>query len=289
MTMKSSPTPGHKPGPHKKPAGLAAKKPAGAKAAAPKPAGAGAVSLPAGAFTLSSRAVIYLNIPKSACTTIKNQLHFMEHGSYIDEPLDIHSHDGLLRSRDQTPENLALFKRRMAQPHFVFTFVRHPGRRAYSCFGEKIFHQSKHSFPKVRDYISAKYGLKLPAEGDTSYDLARHRQNFLCFLDFVADNFAGKTDLRVDAHWGRQTALLGQYQRFFLVDFIGRVEDFSRQFPFVVDQIAPTHRPDLDHRFNEGPKPPFSYEEVADEVVEARLRQIYAQDYQRLGYGLPPL
>lgn len=242
-------------------------------------------SLPAGAIALTSVPLIYLNVPKSACTTIKNQLYFMEHGRYIDEPLDIHAHDGLLRSRDNTPENLALFNGKLASPHQVFTFVRHPGKRAYSCFGEKIFNQSKYSFPKVRDYITEKYGLSLPATEADDYDLAKHRANFMCFLNFVADNFDGKTDIRTDAHWGRQSTILEQFQRFFFIDFIGRVEDFEQQFRFVVDRALPVHRPDLNVRFNEGPKPPFSYEQVADSVVEARLRQIYADDYFRLGYA----
>lgn len=241
--------------------------------------------LPAGAITLANHALIYLNVPKSACTTIKNQLYFVEHGRYIDEPLDIHAHDGLLRSRESTPENLALFNGKLSAPHMVFTFVRHPGKRAYSCFGEKIFNQSKYSFPKVRDYIAEKYKLALPEPGDASYDLARHRANFMCFLDFVADNFDGKTEIRTDAHWGRQSTIIEHFQRFFFVDFVGRVEDFERQFRFVLDQTPLRHRPDLGVRFNEGPKPPFSYEQIADAAVEARLREIYADDYFRLGYG----
>ena len=53
---------------------------------------------------------------------------------------------------------------------------------------------------------------------------------------------------------------------------------------YVVEQARPLNRPDLAVRFNEGPKPPFSYEEIATPEVEQRLRELYAEDYQRLGY-----
>lgn len=272
-----------------KAAAKAAKKRLGAR-----PAGPGghanrlSRNVPAGAVTLERHALVYLNVPKSACTTIKNQMYFMEHGRYIDEPLDIHAHDGLLRSRESTPETLALFNAKLAQPHLAFTFVRHPGKRAYSCFGEKIFNQSKYSFPKIRDYIAEHYPLALPAAGDAGYTLAQHRANFLAFLDFVGDNFNGKTEIRTDAHWGRQSTILDHFQRFFYIDFIGRVEDFSRQFAYVVEQARPLNRPDLSVRFNEGPKPPYSYEEIATPEVEQRLRELYAEDYQRLGYLAEP-
>lgn len=241
--------------------------------------------VPAGAVTLNGVPLIYLNVPKSACTTIKNQLYFIEHGRYIEEPLDIHAFDGLLRSRERTPETQSLFGAKLARPHLVFTFVRHPGKRTYSCFSEKIFHQSKYSFPKVRDYIVANHGLRLPAAGETGYTLEAHRANFMRFLDFVQANFARQTPVRVDAHWGRQSEILEHFQRYFLIDFIGRVENFESQFAYVLDQFPLPHRPDLGVRFNEGPKPPFSYEEIADATVEARLREIYADDYARLGYA----
>lgn len=245
-----------------------------------------APGLPAGAFTLANHPLIYLNVPKAACTTIKNQMYFMEHGRYIDEPLDIHAHqDGLLRSRQNTPEVQALFERRLRERHLVFTFVRHPGKRAYSCFSEKIVHESKYSFPKVRDFIVEKYGLALPAADDAGYDVERHRRNFLCFLDFVRDNFAGKTPVRMDAHWGRQSSILHHFQRFFFIDLIGRVESFESQFTGVLDQTPMQHRPDLGVRFNEGPKPPFSYAQIVDAEVAQRLHDLYKDDYDRLGYA----
>lgn len=250
-----------------------------------KPGGKGPGAVPSGAVTLANHGFVYLNVPKSACTTIKNQLYFVEHGCYVDEPLDIHREEGLLRSRESTPENLKLFKSKLRQKHFVFTFVRHPGRRAYSCFTEKIFFQSKYSFPKVRDYIVAEYGLELPEADDASYDLEAHRRNFNRFLDFVSDNFAHKTRIRIDAHWGKQVQIIKQFQRFFMVDFIGRVEQLDPHFNFVLDQLPLAHRPDLGVRFNEGPRPPFTYEQVVDATTEARLRQIYSEDYNRLGYA----
>lgn len=243
--------------------------------------------IPAGAITIPSQALIYLNVPKSACTTIKNQLYFAEFGRYIDEPLDIHHNQDLWRSRDHSPAMVARFEAKLAQRHLVFTFVRHPGRRAYSCFGEKIFSAGNYSFPKVRDLIVAHYGLRLPAEG-APYSLEEHRRNFGCYLDFLTDNFAGRTTIRTDAHWGRQTQILAHFQRYFLIDYIGRVEQLGSQFAHVIGQLPLRHQPDLSQRFNEGPKPPFSYEEVVDAAMEERLRTLYRDDYLQLGYAAEP-
>lgn len=270
-------------GPHAQ----AAKKAHAKGEATPRPrkaAGKRAGVVPLGAVTLAGAPLVYLNVPKSACTTIKNLMYFMDHGRFIDEPLDIHSHDGLLRSRERTAETQQLFDQRLRGRHLVFTFVRHPGKRAYSCFIEKIFNQSKYSFPKIRDYIAEHYDLRLPAPG-AGYDLAMHRANFMAFLDFVRDNFAERTSVRVDAHWGRQSAILDHFQKYFYIDFIGRVEQFEPNFAHVASQFPLPHMPDLGTRFNEGPKPPYPYEAVADEAVEARLRRIYQRDYERLGYA----
>lgn len=246
--------------------------------------GAAKAGLPMGAFTLESAPLVYLNVPKSACTTIKNLMYHMDHGRFVDEPLDIHGRDDLLGSRLRTPEIQALFEQRLRGRHLVFTFVRHPGRRAYSCFIEKIMNQSKYSFPKVRDHIVEQYALRLP-QPDVPYSLEAHRANFMAFLDFVEDNFAGRTPIRVDAHWGRQVAILNGFQKHFCIDFIGRVEQFESQFGWICQQFPSRHPPDITTRFNEGPKPPFPYEEVADEQVEARLRRLYRADYMRLGYA----
>ena len=47
---------------------------------------------------------------------------------------------------------------RRLKTDLVFTFVRHPLKRAYSCFNEKIHFTSIYGFGKVRAFIAARYG-----------------------------------------------------------------------------------------------------------------------------------
>lgn len=236
-----------------------------------------------GAFTIPSCPIIYLNIPKSACTTIKNVLYYMEHGEFFAEPLDIHATTKLLRSTAATPETENIFHQHLAARHTVFTFVRHPGRRCYSCFNEKIFFDGAHAFGKIRMQVINRYGMVAPIEG-VDYTLQQHRKNFSRFLDFVADNHAGKTSVRTDAHWGVQTSMIREFQKSFVIDLIGRVESFSSQFASLIEKAGPVHMPPANAKFNEGPEPPFKYDQIIDDEISEKLKSIYFLDYRLLGY-----
>ena len=56
------------------------------------------------------RKLLYLNMPKSACTTIKNSLYFMESGVWLEDPLTVHALNEPLEKfeRDQDPERVPL-------------------------------------------------------------------------------------------------------------------------------------------------------------------------------------
>ena len=230
-----------------------------------------------GFVAVPSLPVVYINMPKSGCTTIKNVLHRIDSGAFLSDPLTIHERPDLFVHADRAPDELA---RRLSRD-LVFTFVRHPLQRAYSCFNEKVHFRTKYSFGGVRRYIAANYG----AEFVDVPSVDMHRANFKAFLRFAQDSFGGENGWRRDAHWCPQSMVLNQVRRWRMVDFIGRVEHLDVQLKAVLaltgiafDFEAP--------RMNEGPPAPFRYQEVLDDELCALGGALYASDLRDFGYSL---
>lgn len=240
-----------------------------------------------GVVTVKDHPLIYLNVPKAACTTIKNLLYYMQFGVYDEAPLDIHASTQLLRSRGGTPEVHAAIRRHMEHKHLVFTFVREPGRRAYSCFVEKVLYQKHRSFPQARELLERRYDFDLPSDPDAVMSLSSERvaEGFLKFLLFVRDNANGATPLKKDAHWMPQSYILNRYLQQFLPDFIGRVESFEQDFSYVLRHYHGQHVASPSVKFNEGPTPPHRFDAVVDDRTRSLLCDIYGKDYHLFGYS----
>ncbi len=237
-----------------------------------------------GIVAMEKYPVIYLNMPKAACTTIKNLMFYLEYGHFFDDPLAIHkainSWKYLVNFR--SPENLNHLIR---QRKFSFSFVRDPIAKAYSCFIEKIYYVTPYSFHKIRAWLVKNYSLRLPEENKTDqlYDNAMHRDNFKKFLSFVEDNIAGKTPIRKDPHWSPQKHILDRHAENISLDFIGKIEHYTKGMSYVLDVIGVEDRLILDKRFNEGPPPPYKLSEIADAEVKSIAQRVYEKDYVAFG------
>jgi hypothetical protein len=241
-----------------------------------------------GLVTVPDYPLIYLNIPKAACTTIKNQLYFMQFGEYSDNTLDIHSDPKLLRAKTSKDFFCQTLEKHLKVNHLIFTFVKDPGLRAYSLFIEKFHFLGKHSFGKIRNYVQSEYGAEFPeAHNANVISLDQHVANFIAYLNFVEDNINGLTNVRNDPHWLNQTQLLKKFRQHLKIDFIGNVETFSTDFDKVLDNYHGPYRPNTNVRFNEGPPAPFSFTDVNCADVTSRLIKIYEQDYIDLKYAVP--
>jgi len=232
--------------------------------------------------------LIYLNMPKSACTSFKNWIYFLDNGKYYNNPLDIHNVESQLFIHYNAQRSKLIDR---FYDSFVFTFVRHPLKRAYSLYAEKLRATGPHSFEKVRDLLVKRYGAKFegeapcdaaPTEGHA--DLGREQNNFLAFLRFVSDTQHKRIAFRRDWHWMPQTVVLENALAVRPLDFIGRIETIDQDFEFVCKkgQCEPKDLP----RFNEAPSPPYSYDQIlSDEIVELG-REIYADDLRNLAYRI---
>jgi hypothetical protein len=245
----------------------------------PRPAGArpAAAARPRGFLAPRSLPILYVNMPKSGCTTIKNVLQRLDDGAFIGDPLTIHKRKDLLLRGDGDPEEIA---RRLGRDP-VFTFVRHPLKRAYSCFCEKVHFQTPYSFPRVRAALAQDYGARFEARPSAEL----HRENFKAYLRFARDSFEGRNAWRRDPHWCPQSMVLNHARRWRAVDFIGRVERFDAHLGVALGLAGVT----LDFpvpRMNEGPPPPWRYEEMLDDEVRALGQAFFAEDLRSFGYSL---
>ena len=182
---------------------------------------------------------------------------------------------GPVPSVDRTPDELG---RRLGRD-LVFTFVRHPLKRAYSCFNEKVHFETPYSFGWVRRCVAADYGARFVPEPSAQ----RHRENFKAFLRCSLDAFRGENKLKRDPHWCPQSMLLNQTRRWRTVDFIGRVESFDKHIKVAMELAGIPY--DLETpRMNEGPPPPWRYEEVLDDEIRDLGGELFEVDLRSFGY-----
>jgi hypothetical protein len=231
--------------------------------------------------------LIYLTIPKSACTTIKNLLYWLDTGQVFAQPLAIHKmmRDGLLPDTFvPMGEDCDSFIRHR---RVSFTFVRNPLSRVYSCFNDKVFHQSPHSFGWLRKRLINDYGMAFD-DVERGYSSSEHSDNFKRFLFFVRDNIAGKTSAKLDGHWLPQAGIIRRYSKLMNIDVIGKVESYESDIDVVLNRIGIADRENLrKFKLNDGTPAPFTVDSVVTDEIRELVAEIYAGDYSMLGYRLP--
>lgn len=226
--------------------------------------------------------IVYCSLPKSGCTTIKNLMYYMDNGVRYPDPLGIHADpDALLwaKSADQDAYVQALKRRKI-----VFTFVREPFARAYSAFNEKIFHQYAYSFPRFRNLLIMEYGAVFPDPG-RPYSIPLHADNFMRFLTFVQDGMREGARVKWDPHWAPQSQLIGMFRRYIDIDLIGRLECFAPAMTYVARMGQVSGEIDFSARLNEGPKPPYTLQQIMTPGIYTLLSDIYKEDLANFGYG----
>ena len=228
-----------------------------------------------GLFACRTNRLVYLNIPKSACTTIRNIMHYLDSGSYLEDPLAIHhNRQTLLRAVEDREEVL----RRLAGRHLTFTFVRNPGRRIYSCFVDKIQNVDRRFYGRIRECLVKNYGLNFDDAQSARLDV--QRKNFAGFLRFIGDNLSGKTDIRKNYHWQLQHQIIAFATRDIPLDFIGLVEKLPLHFKRVLKRA----KVDLDigaiPKFNDSKEINISLEEMANDEINNMIGGIYEPDFK---------
>lgn len=208
---------------------------------------------------------VFVEVPKAGCTVVKRVMQHSEHGGQPYQPPEsVHDRstsplatplrDGFDVDEVFGPDS----------PYFRFAFVRNPYSRALSCYLEKIA-----GAQWLRD-------KRLPVLGFRSDE----QVSFRAFLEAVAE----QRPVEMDIHWAPQTLLLGLPRVRY--GFIGRFESFQQDLLTVIDLVgleAPEQlwRQQSSHSTQARSRLSEHYDDRCEDLV----RQIYADDFERLGYG----
>lgn len=225
--------------------------------------------------------IVYCSIPKAGCTTIKHLMYYIDNGAYYPDQLAIHNDpEALLWAKSSDRE---AYIRAMESRKITFTFVREPFARAYSAFNEKIYFESRYSFPRFRNILTQEYGAVFPGPGETSTS-TQHGDNFLKFLTLVRDGLQEPVRSKWDPHWAPQAQLIGMFQRYIAIDLIGRLEAFASGVNYIFERGQVRQPVDLSMRFNEGPKPPYRLHDIMTPAILEALLDLYGEDVANFGY-----
>lgn len=228
-----------------------------------------------GLLACQTNKLVYINMPKSACTTIKNIMHFADTGEWLEDPYLVHRGGSSLM---QPKNNLRKFNR-MARTgdRYCFTFLRAPDRRVYSCFMEKFCGKQRPGYMAVRDQFAAEYGLNFQI--DPAEDVDNHRKNFLGFLQFVGKNLAERGKVRGRGHWQRQSSVVRRNRKMPPV-FIGLVENLKPHINHVLKESGVGLTLDTIPQFNETAGRSVRFDQIDNDEVQALVGEIYAKDLE---------
>ena len=192
--------------------------------------------------------------------------------------------DGVDAADLPSPENqkaLRQWKRRHAG-HRSFTVLRHPVARAHRVFCDKILTSGPGSYVEIRKVLRNFFKIPLPERMTDAYDKTAHRDAFLAFVSFLKKNLAGQTQIRVDAHWATQAAVLQGMAQFGLPDLVLREEEIGSELPRLAQTVGYENAANPEEDTCETP---FALTEIYDSDIETRVKEVYQRDYMMFGFG----
>ena len=238
-----------------------------------------------GTWMTESENLVYRVIPKCACSTIGQVMHYIDMGVYFDG--DIHDAQSGIHKWALDRSQAKLEAAVKGGNVYTFTCVRNPYTRVLSAFLDKICgiqRNGKRYRGKLVPLLIQKYGVEV--EGDFD-QIASFRR----FLLFVRDTIKYRRPMDPDIHWssvfGHASTLVtggGHY------DMIITTEDFKTGMKEVLKHIEVKHPLDIDTmpRFNEseghGPKRAHPVEDYFDDLAMHLVYEIYHKDFELFKY-----
>jgi len=179
-------------------------------------------------------------------------------------------------------KDLRQWKRRN-KLHRSFTVLRHPVARAHCAFCERILNRGPACFGEIRRVLRNFHKLPIPGPGpDQDYDRRAHREAFVAFLGFLKSNLHGQTNIRVDANWATQSAVITGMAGFCLPDRLIREDEMQEALPDLAEQAGCETVPDLPAN---QPDHPYQLADIYDDEIEDLASDVYQRDYVMFGFG----
>ncbi len=166
--------------------------------------------------------------------------------------------------------------------HRKFTVLRHPLARAHAVFCDRILHTGPGAYVSIRNMLSRRYKVPLPAKGDLSaYTRDQHYEAFSAYLGMLSSILAGQTPIRVDGEWCGQAQTLEGMAGFTMPDLILRENEMVTALPELARQVGCKAPP---NPVKAKPDAPYSLEQIYDAQLETLAREAYLRDYTVFGF-----
>ena len=179
-------------------------------------------------------------------------------------------------------KSLRQWKRRNNN-HRSFTVLRHPVARAHAVFCRRIVNRGPGTFSEIRKTLRNFYKVPLPGDVDEpGYDLVKHRNAFLAFLEFLQANLAVQTNIRVDANWATQAATLQGMAQFCVPDLVIREDEMAEALPRLAHGMG---YPGAAAPGKAAQDTPYALVDFYDKDIEKAAQQVYQRDYILFGFG----
>lgn len=166
--------------------------------------------------------------------------------------------------------------------HRSFSVLRHPVVRAHAVFCSKILSTGPDHFGMIRKRMRNFYKLPIPGRiPHPDYDRETHRGAFKAFLKFLKLNLAGQTNIRVDAHWATQAAVLQGISNFSIPHRVYHEDELDVELPALSESIGYGRQPYTpDHSADA----PYTLGEIYDDEIESLAKTVYQRDYVMFGF-----
>lgn len=194
--------------------------------------------------------LIYIILPKCACTTIKAHLCNLDPNIPLAIDGDAKNLRGTFRAVTRQVSMRTLHNR--FQGYTIFTFLRDPMDRLVSLYRDKV---ARDLYPAYK-----KYGLTAG----------------MPFCRFV-ESICAIPDSKADDHFRSQYSMI-TYNSELLPNFIGTVENLDHGLSFFLSQFQPHNNENRMFHFNR--KHSIGGEIMATEDLKATVRERYAADYK---------
>lgn len=242
-----------------------------------------------GTWMTESESLVYRVVPKCACSTIGQIMHFSDHGRYYEG--DIHDATTGLHKWALAGSQPRIEARIRAGGAVTFTCVRNPFTRILSCFLDKICgvqRNGRRYRGNLVPMLVQRYGVRV--EGDFD-QIASFRR----FLLFVRDTIRFRRPMEADIHWsscaGHVSTLVAGGGRY---DAIIATERFAEGMRAVLARAALRHPVDPAEvpRFNEseghGPRRAHPVAAYFDDLSTYIMHDIYRRDFNLFRYDRDP-
>jgi hypothetical protein len=211
---------------------------------------------------------VYVSNPKAACTTIKHYLVQAELGNPESHPRHIHQRRNvpLLMPRQLTPEEREGI---VSGSFFLFTFVRHPLKRAVSAYADKILGNKKQK-AEILEIL-----------GHDPEVLDRE----VSFEEFMTA-ITSQPPRKLNPHWRPQVLNLAPNALNY--DFVGRVENLTDDMRAVCEKLGlPEYR--IRKRNAKSHKVDVDLNSLITARAHDLATNLYEDDYRTFGYSMEDL